>query len=452
MPGTTLSPWTMSYFAAACIFLVVGQGAMVAGYGYPFAAVEAPGTLAVVHVVAIGWLGLLMAGALLQFVPVLVAAPLRGGRLAPPALALLIPGLLLLVGGFAALGGAEGVSPAMLPSGALLLAMGFGLVIIMLATTLLMVRPLPLPARFVAVGLGALIAAVLAGAAFTLVLSGTVTNYAAIALLLNGVPLHAALGLGGWLTLTAIGVSYRLLPMFMLAPDDTRAISRLVWWTGAAALAIVVAGIVLIAVDSDGIKGARSVATFLAVSAAVLYSADVLRLFRERRRKIVELNIRASYAAFAALFASVVMFALPITRAAAGEGAAALVYLFVFGWLTGLGLAQLYKIIPFLTWLECYGPVLGRSAVPRVQDLVEEKRASIWFFVYYLAVIAATLSLFAESPAAFRVATLAQLCATVGLMVELVRARMLSYVAAPLRLPAGAPRPHLFLPISRPQE
>lgn len=146
------------------------------------------------------------------------------------------------------------------------------------------------------------------------------------------------------------------------------------------------------------------------------------------------------------------MFALPATRAAAGEGAAALVYLFVFGWLTGLGLAQLYKIVPFLTWLECYGPVLGRTAVPSIQDLVEDKRASLWFFVYYLAVIAATFSLFAECPGAFRVATLAQLCATVGLMVELVRARTLSSVAAPLRLPAGASRPHLFLPISRPQE
>ncbi|PND18160.1 hypothetical protein CN934_29655 [Ensifer sp. MMN_5] len=452
MPGATLSPWTMSYFAAACLFLIAGESAMVGGYGYPFAAVEATATLALVHLVAIGWLGLLMTGALLQFVPVLVAAPLRAGRLALPALALLIPGLLLLVGGFTALGGAQGVSTAMLPSGALLLAMGFGLAIIMLAATLLTVRPLPLPARFVAVGLGALIAAVLVGGAFTLVLSGTVTNYAAIALLLKGVPLHAALGLAGWLTFSAIGVSYRLLPMFMLAPDDTRPTNRAVWWTGAAALAIVVAGIVSIAVDSDGMEEAGSVAAFLAVFAALLYSADVLRLFRERRRKIVELNIRASYAAFAALFASVVMFALPATRAAAGEGAAALVYLFVFGWLTGLGLAQLYKIVPFLTWLECYGPVLGRTAVPSIQDLVEEKRASLWFFVYYLAVIAATFSLFAECPGAFRVATLAQLCATVGLIVELVRARTLSSVAAPLRLPAGASRPHLFLPISRPQE
>ncbi len=429
----------MSYFSAACLFLVIGQGMMAAGYGYPAADVHAPVTLAVVHILAIGWLGLLMVGALLQFVPVLVAAPLRGRRLALPALGFLILGLLLLVGGFAALAGVEGMSPGLLPFGGLLLVTGFGLVTIMIAATLFAARPLPLPARFIAVGLGALVATILVGAIFTLVLSGAVTHDAAIALVLDAVPLHAALGLAGWLSFTAIGVSYRLLPMFMLAPDEPRATSRAVWWTGAAALALVIACVTAIALGGAAVKWALALAALFAVFAVVLYSTDLVLLFRARRRKSVELNIRASYAAFAALFFAAVLFALPTTRSAAGEGAAAIVYLFVFGWLTGLGLAQLYKIVPFLTWLEYYGPVLGRAAVPRVQDLVEEKRAGVWLCLYYGAVAAATLSLFTDSPAVFRIALVAQFGATVGLIVELVRARALSMVAPPMRYPAGAP-------------
>lgn len=450
MPDARLSPWTMSYFAAACVFLVTGQGLMAAGYGYPFAGVDAPETLALVHLLVIGWLGLLMIGALLQFVPVLIAAPLRAGRLAPSVLLLIVGGLLLLAGGFAALGGAEGLdglSPGMLPLGALLLVTGFGLAAAMLASTLLSARALPLPARFVGLGLAALTATILIGAAFAAVLSGIVASDLLATLLLHGVPFHAALGLGGWLSFTAIGVSYRLLPMFMLAPEKVSGAARTVWWTGATALVLVAASVAVVFLDAEAAKTLLALPLALAFVAVSFYCVDLVRLYRERKRKVVELNIRASYAAFAALLAAVVLFSIPATRAAAGEGAAALVYLFVFGWLTGLGLAQLYKIVPFLTWLECYGPILGRIAVPRVQDLVNEGRANFWFGLYYGAVTAATASLFAGSLPSFRVAAAAQLAATLGLMAELVRARRLSSVKG-----AGVPKPRLFLPLSRPQE
>ena len=50
--------------------------------------------------------------------------------------------------------------------------------------------------------------------------------------------------------------------------------------------------------------------------------------------------------------------------------------LIAFGWLSGLVLAKLYKIVAFLTWLGTYGPAMGRVPTPRVQDLVAERRAA----------------------------------------------------------------------------
>ena len=80
-------------------------------------------------------------------------------------------------------------------------------------------RPLTLPARFVAVGLLSVGATAILGIAFALVLGGVSTNAHLLDVAALGLPIHVIAGLGGWLTFTAIGVSYRLLAMFMLAPE-----------------------------------------------------------------------------------------------------------------------------------------------------------------------------------------------------------------------------------------
>ena len=107
----------------------------------------------------------------------------------------------------------------------------------------------------------------------------------------------------------------------------------------------------------------------------------------------------------------------------------ALLYLVALGWLSGLGLSQLYKIVPFLTWLECYGPMMGKKPTPRVQDLVVEPRGRLWFALYFLGVALGTGALLAEQPGLFRIAAGGTLLATVAIVTELVQARRLT--AAP---------------------
>ncbi|MGV1793537.1 hypothetical protein [Rhizobium sp. A37_96] len=446
MPGATLSRWTMSYFAAALLFLLFGETVMALGFGYPSASIAAPETLFLVHVIAIGWLGLLLTGALLQFVPVLVARPLRCAWAAGPALLLLILGLSCLSAGFLRLRGFLDAPAHILPGGGLLLVAGFLLVVLMIGSTLQQARPLPLPARFVVSGLLSLLVAILLGLVFTMVLAGILVGDFATALLIEGIPLHASLGLAGWMTFTAMGVSYRLLTMFLLAPERMRKATAMLWWVGTAALALIAVGVFLILSDDRMVDDALLIAALLSAAALVLYAGDVLTIYRGRKRRVIELNGRASLAAFAALFLSAALFAILAATGNLASMIGPLAYLFVFGWLTGLGLAQLYKIMPFLTWLECYGPVLGRMPTPRVQDLVREDRAVLWFYLYYGAVTAGTLALLFAETNLFRAAATGQVAATLGLIVEFGRTRRLAELDPAQRASAGA-RPNFFLPI-----
>lgn len=122
----------------------------------------------------------------------------------------------------------------------------------------------------------------------------------------------------------------------------------------------------------------------------------------------------------------------------------AFAFLITFGWLSGLILAKLYKIVAFLTWLETYGPAMGRVPTPRVQDLVAEHRAAKWFAAYFVSVWIATAALLVGPPSAFRLAVLAMTVATAGIAHQLVRTRRLREVVEPLRLPNGTKFPRLL--------
>lgn len=115
---------------------------MVAGFGFPSHAIAAPETLVLIHLVAVGWLSLLMCGALIQFVPVFVTKPRVHPDLPAVALALLIVDLASLILGFLGMAGAGfGPSP-WLQLGRIGFACGFALNIWNLGRTMWTARPI----------------------------------------------------------------------------------------------------------------------------------------------------------------------------------------------------------------------------------------------------------------------------------------------------------------------
>lgn len=412
MFGSAVSRWTMLHFVTALAFFILAQVAMVAGVAFPATSLLAPTTLATVHLLTIGWLTVLMLGALHQFIPVITAQGTVAGTSALISLIAILAGLGGMEAGFLTLNGRlPAAAVVALPVGGILVLVGVAIAAASLSRTLWQTRPLPFSARFVAAGLAFLFVAlgmgIVLGCAFS---SPELVGWAGA--FTDGLRLHLLAGLIGWFTLTALGVSYRLLSMFTLAPEERGAFGTAVFGLSAGGLAVTwlldVGAVIGVPVPNVAITTAAA-ATGLGLA---FYVFDMARLYRARRRQKLELNTGMALPALAAFAVSILFAAYLAVQGATETAIGALGYLFLFGWLSGLGLSQLYKIVPFLTWLERYGSVLGRQAVPRVQDLVDERRDRPWFILYFASVAAGTLFIALDWPMLCRAAVLGHLVAT----------------------------------------
>jgi hypothetical protein len=170
-----------------------------------------------------------------------------------------------------------------------------------------------------------------------------------------------------------------------------------------------------------------------------LYVLDMARLYRARRRRKLELNTGMALPALGAFAVTIALAGYVALDGLIETALGALGYLFLFGWLSGLGLSQLYKIVPFLTWLERYGSVLGKQAVPRVQDLVDERRDRPWFILYFASVALGTVFVALDWPMPWRLAVLGHLVGTL----MIVRALWLVRHGTPRQSPARPTGPPL---------
>lgn len=435
-----LSRWTPLIFAVALANLLVAEVLFLSGVAWPTASLFAGPSLVMVHLTTIGWLTLLMFGALFQFVPVITQQHLLRQDLSLAALVLIELGLLAMIAGFLLLG--SGAAAAVLPVGGAVVLAGAVVGVVNLAVPLARKHPLPISGWFIIAGFCFLGVTVLLGISYGIALSVPAFAPFTAKFFGAGIEYHLFAGLGGWFTLTAIGVSYELLPMFMLAPHKRGAL-------GTAVLAVVLAGFVVTigAGTAQGFAapGGRVVLVALewagralVAAGVVLYLIDVVRLYRSRKRAHIELHNQVAIGAFVALGLALLL-GIAVTVGGAPRGVPAFVLFVMLGWLSGLAMTQLYKIIPFLAWLNRYGNMMGKGRVPRVQDLVNEKKALPIFIAWFAAVLVTVAGVLAERVLVARLADAALFIATLLLVREYWRAWRCSYAASAESTPPKFP-------------
>lgn len=363
-------------FLLAAPYFAIAAGAVLAWLGA--AALQSrwvPATVAITHLMTLGFLGLAMVGALLQMVPVVadVTVPRAGlvARLAFPGLA---GGALLLVAALLA------AQPVLFMLAAVALGLPLAAFISSLGAALLrspaggstdMVRGI----RFALAGL-------------------TVTGCLGVALasfFAGGPPLdaltfadvHAAWGLLGWVLMLVVAVAFQVIPMFQATSAYPARYAALAPTVLALLLALWSACALLL-------PAARPFAGAAVALATGAYAVVTLRLLGQRKRPPdpTTLYWRLS---MGSLLACVLLYFMPAGAGAAWKPLAIGVF-FIVGFAMSAVNGMLYKIVPFLLWYHLQEAGVDRAKVPKVTEWVPEKSSRIQLHLHVAALLLLVLA------------------------------------------------------------
>lgn len=317
------------------------------------------GTLAMTHLLTLGFVTMTIVGALFQLLPVVAGAAVP---LARPVAALSWAGLVLGTGLLAAALGLGLGPPAFLAASSVL---GLAGTLVLVAFGVALRRSL-VPAAAALVR-GVRLAG--AGLAITIGLGGTLALYLAGAgapdvLLLTDV--HASWGLVGWVVVLTATVSFQVIPMFQATAVYPRShearlpaalFALLLLWSAAAL---------------GGAGHWRTVAA-IGVGALLLgYACTTLNHFRKRKRK-ADVGTYYWVLAMGCLALAVPVHFLPID----GDTRALLTgVLVIAGFAMSAINGMLYKIVPFLIWYHLQnGEGIARQHRPGMKAIIDGSRA-----------------------------------------------------------------------------
>ncbi|MBF0111023.1 MAG: hypothetical protein HQL76_17805 [Magnetococcales bacterium] len=365
------------FFATAPLFLFMAAVSLVFHGSDLLITPLAPETIATVHLVVLGWICMVMFGAMYQMIPVLAGLPVPWPRLAPWVHGLLTMGVVTLF-----LGLATRIHPWML----LFASMGLG------GAVLLFVVPIltalwRAPSRHPAVVAMRMAAVSLLG---VLTLGGIfLGEYAHGFLDLDRMALlttHLIWGLFGWVGTLIIGVSFQVLPMFYMTGEIPRQKAGHIL----AGLGLFLIGQPVALYFVHPGQWYFWLPTLPFLFALVTYIVQMRLMLRGRKRKMIDLTFRFWLLGFASGLAALPL--VPLWPFMDADWSRFLFGgLFLFGFASSIILGMLYKIIPFLVWFHRFSRLAGLVDIPMMDDLVPPKGLKWQFPVHLLVVVGAVL-------------------------------------------------------------
>lgn len=349
------------HFAAATLYLLAGATGLV--WIAPELAAGnylSPHVAGVTHLFTLGWLSTTIFGALYQLLPVALGAPIRWPRLGHASFWTFAPGA-----GVFACGVAE--NSAMLHhAGIGLVTIGIVLAVVNIGATLPRARSRDVTWAAIALALTFLASTLVLG---VVLLHNIHTGFIAAARL-RVLAIHLHVAIAGWALLMIVGVSHRLLPMFLLAHGaDAR-------WTKRSII-LLSSGIPALTVGiGTGLNALAWTGATMMAGGVGCFAWQAAAFYRARVRKRIDVGMRFARAALGFLLAATDLgFAVLWQGPAATRLATTYVLVGLLGGIVCYVVGFFYKIVPLLAWTARYSGRMGGGKVPTVADMFSASAA-----------------------------------------------------------------------------
>ncbi|MBZ0106072.1 MAG: hypothetical protein K8H84_10630 [Sulfuricella denitrificans] len=339
-----------------------------------------PALLGATHMLTLGFLGLIMMGAIMQMLPVVAGTPVRHPLWAAGFIHTLgTAGIILLCSGLI-MGSQTALRIALPLLGISLLA--FATLIIF---TLRLAQAQNMTAR--AMRLAALILAATAILGLALLSNHAYSWWLETRETFTN--LHLSWGLLGWVGILVVGVAFQVVPMFQLTPAYPGFMTR--WLAPALFLLLLALSL------STGVPALRLPLGIAVASGMALFAITTLRLQNQRKRKMPDVTMSFWRGGMFSLLLAIALWLTGQVFSLGENGKYELLLglLMIVGFAMSLVNGMLYKIVPFLVWFHLQSRRKpGDPVAPNVRQILPEirTRRQMWLhFAAFAALVAAVL-------------------------------------------------------------
>lgn len=333
-----------------------------------------PQLLTLTHIAALGWVCMIIFGALYQLLPVILLSELFSNTVAQIAFYVFGSGIILLCISFANFW--IGL-PLQVASLLLLLAVSmFSLNVFFTAKKS---EEITTEAEFIITSVIWLLVTVLLG----VLMAFNLTHPFLPADHLLYMKLHSHIGFAGWFILLIMGVGSKLIPMFLLSSEVNQKKLKIAYYF---------INIALLGFFTDTLffkSTERSIIYFLiAIGGIIIFVSYLFQAYKNRARKYLDAGMK--HTMFAFLLVGIPVISGIIVQSGYLDTHPVNISLIIMyaisillGFISLLVMGQTFKTLPFIVWLHRYKSLAGKGKTPLPRDLFSE-RAVKWQFIFFV--------------------------------------------------------------------